>query len=365
MIFGFKTLSRVDVQLTLAVLGLTSLGLLQLYALSSVREDGAVLFWRQLIFAAAGVIIMMLLAGFNWRLLRDSTALLMTLYLIGIGLLAAVYLYAPELRGVKRWLLVGGLTISPGEIIKFILVVVLAKFFSFRHVELYRFGHIALSFAYVAVPAFLVLLQPDFSGSMLLVAVWMGMLLFSGIKIRHLLIILLAGVIGLVSIWFSGVLEPYQKERALSFIRPQEDPLGASYNIRQALIAVSLGGWSGSGLGLGTQAQLRFLPEAHSDFIFAALVEEQGFLGALVVLSLFGVLFWRLFKISIRAPDNFSRLVVLGFSLILGLQVAVHVGINLGLAPVTGLNLPFISAGGMNLLLAMASIGLAQSIAKS
>ena len=230
-----------------------------------------------------------------------------------------------------------------------------------RHVEMYRFRHIVVSGLYVAVPATLVLFQPELGSLLVMVSIWLGIMLVAGIRARHLIVLTLLGVLLLSFAWIFA-LEDYQKGRVLTFFNPQRDPYGQGYNVTQSLIAVGSGGIFGQGVGQGVQAQFGFLPEKQTDFIFAALVEELGVLGAAFLIILFAVLIWRIGLVAKRAQNNFARLAAVGFAIMIFSQATINIGMNLGLFPVTGIPLPLVSYGGSSIIMLFITLGFLQSI---
>ena len=262
---------------------------------------------------------------------------------------------------MRSWYRIGRISFEPVELIKIILIILLAKYFSLRHIELYRLRHIFLSGFYVLLPALLIFFQPDMGQIFILFALWIGILLVSGIKLRHFLFLLSLFVLILIFAWLF-VLKDYQKARVVSFIKPHVEPLGVGWSQRQAKIAIASGGILGKGIGQGSQVQLGFLPEAQTDFIFSALAEETGLLGISFIFLLFSLLFWRIIKIAQESEDNFSRLFASGFSFLLATQIFINVGTNLGLLPVIGISLPLVSYGGSNLIATFLGIGILQSI---
>jgi rod shape determining protein RodA len=231
-----------------------------------------------------------------------------------------------------------------------------------QHKDVSDLKVLANSFFLAALPAGLTILQPDFGGAVTILAVWFLLMFVAGVRRRHLLALAVSALaIGLVG-WFL-FLQDYQKERVLTFIDPGRAPLTRGYNITQAKIAIGSGGLFGRGLGYGSQSQLRFLPEAQTDFIFAVIAEELGFVAVLAIFLLFLAIFRRALALASRSPDNFALFLALGLALNLFVGFTINVGMNLGLMPVTGIALPFLSAGGSSLLASWIIIGLIQSVA--
>jgi rod shape determining protein RodA len=228
---------------------------------------------------------------------------------------------------------------------------------------MYRVRHILLSGFYVILPAFLLFFQPDLGSVIILSGLWLGVLLISGIKLRHFLILAILGIVAFIFAWNFFLLD-YQKERIAAFFSPQ-DPLGSSWSQNQAKIAIGSGGILGKGFGSGSQTQLGFLPEPQTDFIFAALAEEFGLAGVAFLILLFSILLWRIIKIALKSRGNFPRLFAAGFAVLLIFQIFISVGMNLGLLPIIGIPLPLLSYGGSNLIMAFIGLGILQSMKKT
>lgn len=321
-----------------------------------------IFFKKQLFFLAIGIVLMLMIPLFDYRQLKSSSPLVLVIYLFAVALLGAVFIFGSEIRGSVSWFRIGSFSVEPVEFVKIISIVLLAKFFTLRHAEIYRLRHIILSAAYIAIPVVLVLAQPDFGSAILLLAVWFGMMIVAGIKRKHFLALIMLGIAALSVMWFS-VFKDYQKERILTFLNPSRDPYGSGYNIIQAKIAIGSGGLLGHGLGQGTQTRLGFLPEAHTDFVFAAIAEEFGFVGALFIFVGYAFLSWRIIKIAGNSSNNFAKLFCFGFLILLFSQFIINTGMNLGLMPVTGITLPFLSYGGSSLISVFIALGIVQSMA--
>ena len=342
-----------------AVLLLVAIGLMSLYSLSGV--SGFPFFKRQIIWAMVGVVLLVVSSTVDFRLFRTQSSMVFLFYLVSVLLLGLILIVGARIRGIKAWFQVGGVAIQPVELAKLALVILLAKFFSKRHIEIYRIRHLLVSGLYLVAPVLLVLVQPDLGSAIVLMSVWLVVVLFSGMKLRHFAFLLLAAVLVAVMGW-SLVLLPYQKARIVSFVDPYHDPHGAGYQMIQSMIAVGSGTMWGKGLGYGSQSHLHFLPEPETDFIFATYAEEWGYAGALILLGLFFVVLWRIVQIGIRAQDNFSRLYTLGFAALIFTQVFIHIGMNMAVMPITGINLPFVSYGGSSLVIFLIGIGIVQNI---
>lgn len=344
----------IDWVLVVAIVPLVLAGLITMKSLGAGESD--YFFNRQIIWISAGFVLFFLASAVDWRFLRNGW-MLMALYLAGLTVLAALLIFSEAVRGAQSWLRLGVFSLEPAEPMKLVLVLMLAKYFSRRHVEIQHFRHIFISGLYAGIPTLLIFLQPDLGSAAIFFFIWLGMILVSGVSKRH--IMLVGAVVACLALvgWFS-VLAPYQRARLSSFIDPWRDPEGVGYNALQSVIAVGSGGLFGRGVGLGTQSRLEFLPEHETDFIFAAFAEEWGFLGVSVLLFFFGVVFWRLMKAAYAGHSNFEKLFGIGIILIVLAHVAVNIGMNVGILPVTGITLPFLSYGGSHIITLFFGLGM-------
>ena len=334
---------------------LVGFGLVSIYNISSTY------FLKQIIFLGIGIILMLVLSFFDWRGFQENPYFILVLYFVCLLFLLGLFFFVPEIRGVKSWYKIGPVSFDPIGLTTIILIILLSKFFSMRHIEMYRLSHIFLSGFYVLLPIILIFFQPDLGSTLILIALWLGVLIISGIKLRHFLILALCGFLILILSW-SFLLRDYQKERVKSFLRPQVEILGINWSQTQSKIAIGSGGIFGQGLGQGSQTQYGFLSEPHTDFIFAVIAEEFGLIGVFVLIFLFIILIWRIMKIAISAKSNFPRLFASGIAIVLFSQIFIHIGMNLGILPVIGISLPFVSYGGSNLIAIFIGLGILQSI---
>ena len=356
----FRHLKKLDWILITATVLLVGIGILSLYSSSLGRGD-FLNFKKQIIFFGGGFFLMMSLSFLDWRSLREDPYLILILYFLCLAALVGLFFFAPEIRGVRSWYKVGPISIDPTEFTKIVLIILLAKYFSGRHIEMYRIRHILLSGFYVLIPALLIFSQPELGSILVLIALWVGILLISGIKIRHFLILCFCGLLVLILGW-SAFLKDYQKERIINFIVPQIEPLGGAWSQTQAKIAIGSGGIFGQGLGKGSQTQYGFLPEPQTDFNFAAIAEEFGLVGVGILFFLFSLLIWRIIKITLSASSNFPRLFGTGLAIILISQIFINIGMNLGILPIIGIPLPLVSYGGSSLIMTFVGLGILQSI---
>jgi rod shape determining protein RodA len=354
-----RHLKQLDWILIISAFLLVGIGFLSIYSSSLGKED-FFNFKKQIVFFVIGIFLMFLFCFFDWRIFRENTYLILILYLFCLLSLVGLFFFAPEIRGVQRWYKLGPVSIDPIEFAKIILIILLAKYFSMRHIEMYQIKHILLSGFYVFLPVSLIFFQPDFGSIIILVALWIGILIVSGIKLRHFLILSLCGLLVLSLTWVF-LMRDYQKERIISFVMPT-DSLGAAWSQNQAKIAIGSGGIFGQGLFKGSQTQYGFLPEPQTDFIFSAIAEETGLIGVSILLLLFLLLIWRIFKIAVNSQSNFPRLFSIGLAIILISQIFIHIGMNLGILPIIGISLPLVSYGGSSLIATFVGLGILQSI---
>ncbi len=350
---------KLDWALLLAVLILLILSISVLYSLSLNTEDTSfVVFKKQIVFALSGLVLFFLAAKINYQFWFTYSKLIFIFFVL---ILAILIIVGTAVRGTTGWLTLGPLTIQPVEFAKIALVIILAKYFSDHAADFKRWRHIIVSGLLTFIFVALVILQPDLGSALVLLGTWVVMLLFTGISKQHFF--WLSGIFIAVSLasWF-WLLKEYQKFRILTFINPSLDPQGQGYNVIQSIIAVGSGQLFGRGLALGSQSNLRFLPEPGTDFIFAVISEYLGLVGVTVLLFLFGFLFYRLFLIMRRAQDNFGSYLVLGFLAMLLVQIFINIGMNMGISPVTGIPLPLVSAGGSSLWATMIALGIVQNI---
>lgn len=313
-------------------------------------------FDRQLIWVLISVAVFLGASSVDWRFLRKS-GVVASVYLGWLTVLLVLLAIGQVTRGAQSWLSFGGVSLQPADFMKIVLIVVLAKYFSRRHVEIAHIRHIIVSGLYAFIPFLLILFQPDFGSAIIIFVIWLGMIVVSGVSKKHLLAVFLIGVAVFSFAWFF-LFAPYQKDRIMTFIHPLADIRGAGYNAFQSTIAVGSGQLFGKGLGYGTQSRLEFLPEYETDFIFAAFAEEWGLVGVLIVFFLFGVIIWRLMQAARLGASNFETLFAVGVAVMIMIHFLVHVGMNVGLLPVTGLPLPFMSYGGSHLLAEFLALGM-------
>lgn len=318
--------------------------------------SGGGLFFRQIIWFAVSVAALISASLVDWRFLRRSGAV-MVLFAGCCLILLFLFVAGSVFKGAQSWFDLGAFAFQPVDFAKIILVLLLAKYFSRRHIEIANVRHILTSGFYTFVIFILIFLQPDFGSAIIIFSIWLFMVLFSGISKKHLAVVFLSGLLAFGGLWFF-VFKDYQKARIVSFINPLTDLSGSGYNAYQSTIAVGSGQIFGKGVGLGSQSKLKFLPEYETDFIFAAFSEEWGFVGVTVIFGLYGVVFWRILSIAKKGATNFETFYGLGLAAIFISHFIIHVGMNVGLLPVTGITMPFMSYGGSHLLAEFLGLGI-------
>lgn len=356
---GLVKFSRgIDWTLFFSALALVFAGLVTMNSfLPTQTGAGANTFFeKQLIWMFISVIAFFALSAVDFRFLK-RTGIIVILFTFSVFLLFLLFIFGDVVKGAQSRFDLGIFAIQPSDPIKLVLILLLAKYFSRRHVEIAHLRHILVSGFYALVLFLLVFLQPDFGSAIIIGFIWLGMVFVSGISKKHLIAVFLVGVISFALLWSYGFAD-YQKQRILTFIHPLTDLQGAGYNAYQSTIAVGSGEILGKGVGYGTQSKLQFLPEYETDFIFAAFAEEWGFVGVMLVFILFGIIIWRILMNALYGASNFEILFGVGLAILFMSHFLVHVGMNIGLLPVTGTTVPFLSYGGSHLLTEFVGLGM-------
>lgn len=346
-----------------------SIGIFTIYSTAHTKEGE---FWqtvykRQIFWIMLGILFFLIMSNLNYRKLWDWTYFL---YISVILLLCLVIILGITRFGAQRWLKIAWFNFQPSEYAKLVLIIFLARYFSRKSVDdisllSTKFGifrGLIIPFIFVSLPCVLIIEQPHLGSAVLIFLIFISFLYLTGVKLKYIFIFSLAIILFFPLAW--QLLHDYQKSRLLVFLNPNIDPLGAGYTIIHSKIAVGSGGLLGKGWLGGTQSQLRFLPESHTDFIFAAFAEEWGFLGNSVLLTLFYLLVREGILIAKRTTDHFGKLLAFGISLMLCLQIFINIAMNLGLAPVVGLPLPLMSYGGSSMVATFIALGILVSIDK-
>jgi rod shape determining protein RodA len=315
---------------------------------------------HQLIWIAVALTVFFLVSYVDVRFLR-ATWVSVTLFATASFLLIALFTLGTTVKGAESWFSLGFFSFQPSDFAKLALIIILAKYFSRRHIEIAHIQHILVSGLYAGILFVLVLVSPDFGSAMIIALLWLGMVLVSGISKKHLFTMVGLAVLAFVLLWNFGFQE-YQKNRVRTFIDPFADIRGVGYNAYQSTIAVGSGQLWGKGFGYGTQSRLKFLPEYQTDFIFAAFAEEWGFAGVIILFSLYGVIVWRIIVNASRGTTNFEILYGAGVAIFFVVHTTVNIGMNMHLLPVTGTPLPLMSYGGTHLLMEFVALGLLMSM---
>lgn len=352
----FRLLKELDFVLLAAALSLFVIGLLFIYSSSFQKETPYLL--RQLIWMGLGVLIFLLLVSVPYNIIVGTAYIWYALTLL---LLLLVLVSGTMGRlGAQRWLTVGGFNIQPSEFAKVTLILALASCLTMQRDSIQRWDGLFLPLLLTFIPMAMIVKQPDLGTALVLLPVLFAVLYVAGGKVKHLLVFLLIGIASAPFLWHK--LAPYQKERLSVFIDPNIDPTGTGYTIIQSKIAIGSGMLWGKGWLHGTQNQLKFLPESHTDFIFPVICEEWGFLGGLLVIALFLVLVWRGFKIAQMAQEHSGRFLAAGITTMLATQIFCNIGMTIGFLPVVGIPLPLLSYGGSSLFTTMISLALLENI---
>lgn len=319
-------------------------------------------FERQAVWIGLAVLACFIALIPDYRFLRTGNATFW-FYILAVGALVAVLFFGEVVKGAQSRFDLGFFSLQPSEPAKLILIAVLAKYFSKRHVLIGDFRHILISGIYALIIFGLLFVQPDFGSAIIIFFVWFGLVLVAGIRLQHLAAVFLLGALAFGGMW-QFAFQDYQKDRILTFLHPLADVEGAGYNAYQSTIAVGSGQLLGKGVGYGTQSKLQFLPEYETDFIFAAFAEEWGLVGVTVLFALFGFVVWRLLTYAVHGATNFERLFTTGVATLFVSHFFVHIGMNIGLLPVTGTTIPFLSYGGTHLMTEFIALGMVMAMTR-
>ncbi len=347
---------EIDLPLFVAVAAISLFSILNMYG---IKGFGPILA-KQIIFVIIGLGTMILLSFFNYRYLKNYSFPVLFLYFFSIFLLLLTF-YSRSVRGINAWIVLGQFTFEPAELAKLMLIVLMAKYFSQRHVHVNQFKHILISGIYYGIPVLIILVHPDLGSAIIFSLIWISILVAVGINKRHFFLLAILALIISYSSWMF-VLKPYQKDRLLTFVNPNNDPRGSGYNLIQSKIAIGSGFWFGNGLGKGSQTTLGFLPESHNDFVFAATAEQFGFVGVGLVVSAILFIIYRILAIGRGIISNFGKIFSVGIAVFILSHAIIGASVNIGLMPVTGIPFPFLSYGGSYFISIMSGLGILQSI---
>lgn len=343
------------------LLGATLISIAGIITMDSFASEN-IFFIKQIIWLIISIFIFFVASQIDWRFIK-KTEIIMLFYFLSVLLLGFLFVLGSVFKGAQSWFDLGSFSFQPVDFSKLVIILLLAKYFSRRHIEIANIRHILISGFYVFVIFLLVFLQPDFGSAIIIFCIWLGMVLVSGISKKHLLVVFIVGLIAFGVLW-GFVFHPYQKVRIMNFINPLTDIQGTGYNAYQSTIAVGSGQIFGKGIGYGTQSKLEFLPEYQTDFIFAAFAEEWGFVGVILLLILFAIVIGRVFIIATKGESNFEILFGVGLAVMFMAHATIHIGMNIGLLPITGNTLPFMSYGGSHLLNEFLGLGILMGMRK-
>lgn len=354
---------NIDFGLIAAVLGLTAFSLVTLYSIGLGSPASSPFAYKQAVWVAAGLLVMIVVSFFDYRRLKHY---MLFIHGANIFLLAAIFLIGKMAFGAQRWIEIGGFRFQPSEFSKLMIIVTLGAILAERKGEFDGWRDVFLAGAHVVPVAVLILLQPDLGTALVLVAIMTGMLIAAGIQPKQLAVLGAGAYVAASLVFKFQLLHAYQMKRLTVFLNPEIDPLGSGYNLRQSIISIGSGGIFGKGLFSGTQSRLDFLPPAvrHTDFIFAVIGEELGFIGGALLLALVFFLLARTFRTAAMSRNHYGLLIACGIGSMWIFQVLVNIGMTIGIMPVTGIPLPFISYGGSSMLMNMAAAGLLLNIFK-
>ncbi len=354
-----KTINAIPL---IPLLIITPMMLMGLSSMSNISSLGGI-FWKQLIWIVIAIVSLIIFYNFDYKSLPRSKVSIYV-YLFSTSLLLAVFVIGKVTNGAQSWLHLGVVSFQPADLMKLALIMLLAKYFSHRHREIANVKHLFISGFYFLIPFILVLLQPDLGSALILLSIWGGIIFVSGASRKHIIFLIIVATISFALAW-SFAFKPYQKARIVNFIHPLNDIKGGGYNAYQSTIAVGNGGAWGQGIGYGSQSRLNYLPEHETDFIFAAFLEEWGFMGGLTLITLYLLLLVYLISGIYKLENNYSIIFISGLIIWLYIHIIINMGMNLGVAPVTGIPLPFVSYGGTHLLLESIMLGMAASMLRS
>lgn len=345
-------LPKVDWLLFFSILPILGAGLVTMKSFT----NESLFFNHQLMWIVVSCFVFFLFSYIDFRFLK-RTDVLVSLFGLFSGLLLLLYVVGSAANGAQSWFSFGFFSFQPSDMMKLVVILMLAKYFSRRHIEIENFKHILITGLYAFIPFLLVAMQPDFGSAIIILFIWFGMTVVSGISKKHLLIVIGVALVSFGMLWLF-VFKPYQKARIVNFVQPLSSIRGSGYNVYQSTIAVGSGQVFGKGVGFGTQSRLNFLPEYQTDFVFAAYAEEWGFVGVILIFILYALIIWRILAIALLGASNFEMLYGVGLSLYFMSHMIINIGMNIGIMPVTGITLPFMSYGGSHLMTEFMALGI-------
>ncbi|MFA5995473.1 MAG: rod shape-determining protein RodA [Patescibacteria group bacterium] len=331
--------------------------ILAMFSISLMYSISGERYVKQILFFGIGLIICFFVATVDYHRWQSYAYFI---YAFGVLILLAVLLFGAEINGTTGWFRIGSASFQPVELVKIFMLIALARYLKDRAFMFNKWHTLVATLGIVVPYALLVLLQPDLGSTLVFIGTFLILLGLTNVSIKQYLIILGSGVVLALLAW-QFLLQPLQKERIFIFLNPNKASSTAGYNVKQAIISVGSGYWYGRGLGLGTQSQLRFLPERDTDFIFAVIGEELGFIGCATTIILLFIILWRIWKIMRANKEEYGVYFCAGYAIMIFIQVLINIGMNIGVMPVTGIPLPFVSAGGSSLLTLLLGIGMIQN----
>jgi rod shape determining protein RodA len=318
------------------------------------------LFYKTLLINTIGIFLFFICLKINFSFFKNSH-FSFWFYIFSVFLLSLLLFLGSITNNAQSWFKVFGISLQPVELAKLSLIILLAKYFDKRHVQIAYIPNLVISFLYAITLFFLTLKQPDLGSALVLLFIWLIIVFVSGIPKKYIFFLFLSAVIISTFAWVF-LLKDYQKARINTFIYPEQDRLGSGYNVYQAKIAIGSGGLFGKGISLGTQSNLSYLPEYETDFIFAAFAEEWGFFGSVFLILIFLFLIFKIIIYASKAKSNFDAFIMIGIIAYFFIHFTINVGMNIGVIPVTGIPLPFVSAGGTHVLLEWIMLGIIMSL---
>lgn len=359
--FSFSAWKKFDWILALAVLVLSVISIATIYSVDLSRGEDLNYFPTQIIALALAVLVFFIASQLHISFYESISPIL---YFISILLLILVLFFGTTIRGTTGWFRISGFSFQPAELAKIALIIFLAWRIERQARRFEKIQFIIVTGLISLLPVGLILLQPDFGSAMILASIWFSMLIAVGTKRKYIISIILLGLTTFIAGWFF-LFTTNQKERILTFVNPERSPLTYGYNVSQSIIAIGSGEFFGRGLGFGSQSQLHFLPEAHTDFIFSVISEELGFIGSFLVLIIYFIILWRLINIAKHCNNDFQAYTIIGIAIVFFLHITINIGAAIGILPVTGVTLPFLSYGGSSLIINFSLIGIAESATQS
>jgi len=349
-------MSDIDWFLLGLALALAVIGVIEIYS-TTLHSPLAGQYRKQIYWLIVGSILALVASRIDYHMILEQTP---WLYGVSVVLLLGLIVAGHSIAGTRRWLKFGPLTFQVSEIVKLIIILVVAAYFANRRMKAITWGDLIKLGIFAGIPAILVALEPDLGTALTFVPIVAAGVVFAGIRTQHVVVLCLLGILSLPVGWH--FLRPYQRDRIMTFVHPTQNTQSTSYQVTQTKIAIGSGGFWGKGLGNGTQSRLGFIPVSHADSIFAAFAEEQGFVGTLLVLLLYFAMLLRLLDGAQMAPDRAGAFILIGLAAVIFFQVVVNTGMMIGVLPITGIPLPLMSQGGSSLLFTFLGLGMAMSV---